>query len=80
MFYAEAAHAYFTSNTSESWEKAFSHAVLANAAHCAGNSALHELNYRAAAALIANLPNGPGKTNLEATMNVVAKPNDGAAN
>jgi hypothetical protein len=65
---------YFSSNTSELWEIGFSHAVLANAAHCAGDSTLHELNYRAAAAVIANLPNGEDKTILETTMNAVPKP------
>ena len=40
---------------------------------------LHELNYRAAAALIANLPNGEDKAILETTMNVIPKPNHGGA-
>jgi hypothetical protein len=72
--YAEAAHAYFMSNPSQPWELAFSHAVLASAAHCAGDSALYERNYTAALALIAKLPEGEDKALLEATMKVVPKP------
>lgn len=72
--YAEAAHAYFTSNPSEPCDLAISHAVLANAAHCAGNSALYETSYRAASALIAKLPDGDDKAIVEQTMSVVPKP------
>jgi hypothetical protein len=72
--YAAAAHSYFTSNPSEPRDVAISHAVLDNAAYCAGNSALYETSYRAAAALIESLPDGDEKAILEATMNVVPKP------
>lgn len=72
--YAQAAHAYFASNPTEPGEVAFSHAVLAAAAHSAGNSVLHETSYRAAVALIDKLPNKQEKANLEATLNVIPKP------
>jgi hypothetical protein len=75
MPYAELAHDYFNSNAGEAWEMAIPLAVLANAAHCAGNSALYESSYWAAAKLTANLPKGEDKTILEATLNVVPKPN-----
>ncbi|HEY2780077.1 MAG TPA: hypothetical protein VGI90_04860 [Steroidobacteraceae bacterium] len=72
--YAQAAHVYFTSNPSEPGQVAFSHAVMAAAAHSAGNSALHETHYLAAIALIGKLPNKEEKANLEATLNVIPKP------
>jgi hypothetical protein len=75
LSYAEAAHTYFTSNPGEPWDVAISHAVLAGAAHCAGNATLHETHFGAALALIAQLPNGKEKAVLEATMKVVPKPN-----
>jgi hypothetical protein len=77
MPYAEAAHTYFESVTGELWEIALSQAVLANAAHCAGNKTLHESSYRAAVTLVANLPKGEDKTIFEATLNVFPEPNYG---
>ena len=74
MSHAEAAHSYFTSRTSEPWEMAMSHAVLANAGHCIGDLPLHEANYRTAAALVSALPNEEERGILLATMNVVPKP------
>jgi hypothetical protein len=44
--YAQAAHDYFKSDTAEPFQLAISHAILAAAAHCAGNSALHEKKLR----------------------------------
>jgi hypothetical protein len=74
LHYAQAAHAYFTSNPNEPAQVAFSHAVLAAAAHCAGDAALHETHYRAAVALLDEIPNKEAKANLEATLNVIPKP------
>jgi hypothetical protein len=74
MPYAQAAHTYFESNKGELWEMALPLAVLANAAHSAGNTMLHKSSYRAAVALIGNLPNGQNKTIVEATLNVVPVP------
>ncbi|HEY2676197.1 MAG TPA: hypothetical protein VGI65_04455 [Steroidobacteraceae bacterium] len=74
MPYAEAAHAYFDSNKGEPWKMAIPLAVLANAAHCAGDRTLHESSYRAAVALIADLPKGEDRAIIEATLNVVPKP------
>jgi hypothetical protein len=77
MPYAEAAHAYFDSNKGEPWKMAIPLAVLANAAHSAANATLHESSYRAAVALMADLPKGEDKAIIEATLNVVPKPNHG---
>lgn len=77
--YAEAAHSYLSANASEPWEVAMSHAVLAAAAYCAGNSTLHETNYCTALAIVAKLPDGQDKAIFAATMNVVPKPKGNGA-
>ncbi len=43
--YARRSHEYITSNESPDWEIAFAHAVLANAARAAGETALYETEY-----------------------------------
>jgi hypothetical protein len=77
MPYARSAHAYITSNPSEPWEIAMAQAVLASAAYSAGDAALHESNYRAAAALIAKMPDAEDRKVLEATLKVVPAPAGG---
>jgi hypothetical protein len=77
--YAQAAHDYFTSNAGEPFQLAISHAILAGAAHCAGNSALHETHYSAALALGAGLATPEDRTVFEATMKVVPRPNGNAS-
>jgi hypothetical protein len=77
--YATAAHKYFSANSSEPWQVAMSHAILAGAAHCAGDSALHETHYAAASALVATLPNGEDRAIFEATMKIIPKPNGDAS-
>jgi hypothetical protein len=72
--YAQAAHDYFMATSSEPLQLAISHAILANAAHCAGKYGLFETNYATAIALSAKLPNVQDKAVFEATMNVVPKP------
>jgi hypothetical protein len=76
MFYALAAQAYLTVNSREVGDVAISHAVLAAAAHCAKDSALHAASYRAAMSLIAEMQAGEDKAIVEATMNVVPRPKD----
>jgi len=80
LSYAQAAHEYFIANSSEPLQLAISHAILANAAHCAGNPALFETNYAAAIALSANLRNTQDKAIFEATMNVVPKSKGNVSN
>jgi hypothetical protein len=77
MKYAEAAHQYVTSAPNEPWQLAISTAILANAARCAGNSALYRSSYRTAEELIAAMPAGPDKAIVEATLKVVPKPPEG---
>lgn len=77
--YAQAAYDYFASNASNPLQLAFSHAILAEAAHSAGNSALHKTHYSAAVALSAKLPNAEDKAILEATMKVVPRPTPNAS-
>jgi hypothetical protein len=78
--YAQAAHDYFTANSSEPLQLAISFAILANAAHCAGNTALFEASYSAAVALGADVQNSQDKAIFEATMNGVPKPKCNASN
>jgi hypothetical protein len=72
--FAQAAHAYFTSNPSEPGQVAFSHAVMAAAALSAGDTPLYETHYRAAAALLDKMPDKEEKANLEATLSVIPQP------
>jgi len=74
MSYAEAAHKYFSANAAEPWQAALSHAIFAAAAHCAGDSGLHERHYSAALALVATLPNAEDRAVFDATMKVVPRP------
>jgi hypothetical protein len=76
--YAQSAYDYFASHAGNPLQLAFSHAILANAAHCAGDPALHETHYSAAVALSAELPNAEDKVILEATMKVVPRPTPNA--
>ena len=77
--YAEAAHRYLAATASEPWQAAMSHAILAGAAHCAGDSALHETHYSAALALSAMMPNAEDRAIFEATIKVVPRPNGNAS-
>ncbi len=72
--YAQGADDHLACNASDLSQLAIPHAILANAAHCAGNSALHETHYAAAVALGANILNAQDKEIFEATMKVVPKP------
>ena len=77
--YAAAAHKYFSDNSSGPWQLAMSHAIMAGAAHCAGDSSLHETHYSAALALVATLPAGPDRAIFEATMKLIPKPHGDAS-
>jgi hypothetical protein len=74
MKYANLAYDYFTSKDSDPWEVAIAHAVLANATHCAGMTALHESHYKTAEELVAALSDPDEKDILLATLGVVPKP------
>jgi hypothetical protein len=78
MHYANLAYDYFTAKESDPWEVAIVHAVLANAAHCAGRAKLHESHYNTAEKLIAGLSDPEEKDILLATLRVVPKPAGGA--
>jgi hypothetical protein len=78
MKYANLAYDYFTSKDSDPWEVAIVHAVLANAAQCAGMTALHESHYKMADELVAALSDPEEKDILLATLRVVPKPGGGA--
>lgn len=78
MDYASAAYDFFTSKDSDPWEVAIAHAVLANAAHCAGMNALHASHYKTADEIIAALSDPEEKDILLDTLRVVPKP-DGSA-
>ncbi len=75
LTYANLAHDYFTGHDdSEAWEVAISHAVLAHAAHCTGDAALHAAHYAIAEQRIAALPDPQDQEILLATLRVVPKP------
>jgi hypothetical protein len=74
MKYANLAFDYFTTKDSDPWEVAIVHAVLANAAHCAGITSLHASHYKTADELIAGLSDPEEKDILLATFRVVPKP------
>lgn len=74
MKYSNLAYDYFTTKESDPWEVAIVHAVLANAAHCAGMTALHESHYKLADELVAALSDPEEKDILMATLRVVPKP------
>jgi hypothetical protein len=76
MNYANLAYDYFTTKDSDPWEVAIVHAVLANAAHCAGMASVHESHYRKAEELIAAFSDPEEKDILLATLRVVPKPVD----
>lgn len=77
MNYANLAYDYFIAKDSDPWEVAIVHAVLANAAHCAGMAALHDSHYKTADKLIAALSDPEEKDILLATLRVVPKPGGG---
>ena len=72
--YAQAAYDYHTANAAEPFQLAISHAILAAAAHCAGDFALHEKHYAAATTLAAALQNEADKKIFAATLDVIPKP------
>lgn len=74
MSYATQAYAFLTTDGSQAWAVALTHAVLANAAHCAGKAALHVSHYQTAEMLIAALPAQEDRDILLATLRVVPKP------
>jgi hypothetical protein len=74
MPYAQAAHDYFASHASEPLPLAMAHAILANAARCAGNSAVYESHYAAAVALGPSVANAQDRAILEATLKVAPRP------
>jgi hypothetical protein len=76
MNYANLAYDYFIAKESDPWEVAIVHAVLANAAHCAGLTVLHESHYKTAEQLIAALSDQEDRDILLATLRVVPKPGD----
>jgi len=71
--YARAAHGPLTAPDAEPWEVAFAHAVLAHAAHAAGDKALHrEVHARAVAA--AEPLQGEDRQIFDATFRAVPVP------
>jgi len=79
MPYAREAFAYVTSHESPDWEIAFAHAVLANAAAAAHDTATHVRHYAQAKALGAALPNPEDRAIFDATFCRVPPPGGGAA-
>lgn len=74
MHYADASFAYVASHDAPDWERAFAHAVLANAAAAAGNSALHARHHAIAGDIGLALPDAEERAIFEATFRRVPAP------
>ncbi len=74
MRYANASFTYIAAHDSPDWERAFAHAVLANAASAAGDSKLHSDHYALAKALGLALPNPEEREIFEATFRRIPAP------
>ncbi len=75
MRYAQAAETYFTGRSSEPWELAFLHAVLANAAAASGDSVLHKEHYQQAQKIGEGLGDGDREIFLK-TFNRMPAPSE----
>lgn len=74
MQYAGASFAYFTSHDCAEWERAFVHAVLANAASSAGNADVHLRHYAIAKNIGEALSNASEREIFEATFRRIPRP------
>lgn len=74
MTFASAAQAYFLGRDSAPWERAFAHAVLANAAYADRQVDLHRSEYAAAQAAAEALTDPEDRQLFNATFAVVPKP------
>ena len=73
LHYARSAHGPLTGPGAEPWEVAFAHAVLAHAAHVAGDRALHYDAYERTVTASADLE-GEDRTIFDATFRTVPAP------
>lgn len=69
---------HFTQHDCAPWEVAFSHAVAANVAAAAGNTAAYAEHYSQAKAAAAQITDAETREMLNATLRVVSAPNQGA--
>ncbi len=74
MRYASASFDYLTARDCPDWERAFAHAVLANAASSANDARLHSHHYALAKALGLALPNPEDREIFEATFRRIPAP------
>lgn len=74
MRYAGASFAYLSAHGCDEWERAFAHAVLANAAAAAGNGELHLRHHGMAKDIGLALPNAEDRRIFEATFRRVPAP------
>jgi len=74
MRYAREAYDFVMGRESPAWEVAFAHAVLANAAHAAGDRALHGRHYEMAHAEGTALPDAEERAIFEAMFRAVPAP------
>jgi len=72
--YARRSFDFVMANESAAWEMAFAHAVLANAAHAAGDYGLHSRHYQIAGALGSALADDEERSIFEATYRTVPRP------
>ena len=75
MTYAQRNHDFVLGRKSDGWEIAFAHAILANAAHAAGNADLHREQYAKAHSECEALTDPQDKKIFLDTFQSVPKPN-----
>ncbi len=75
--YARRSQEYITTHESPDWEVAFAHAVLANAARAAGETALYETHYALAKSLGEAIADSEDKEIFESTFAQIPAPRDG---
>jgi hypothetical protein len=74
MAYAEAALSYFTSQKSELWELAFAHAIVAHAAHGAGQLEMHRTYYAKALEIAEAISAAEVRKVFDASFCMIPKP------
>ena len=72
--HAQAAYGYFSGRESAPWELAFAHAVLAHAAHAAGDDVLHRDHFAKARELGQALPDAEDRAIFDATFRTIPGP------
>lgn len=74
LSYARDMHGYFTGRQTPDWERAFAHAILAQAAHAAGDADTHARAYGAARSALEAIGDPEDRKIVEETFALVPQP------